>query len=157
MKGWDRRALEGLPLRLLIMALLVSLTLPVVLGSMESYERTTARTRLAAEAERVGGVIEEVMSAGEGNRRIVTVELPESLAKFSMRLEVGGAIGSAESLTVRCLEGGAVFRNIVLEDPPARTTTADGRGMVLEAGMYRLAVECVRADDRAFVLVSVSL
>lgn len=154
MKRWDRRALEGLPLRLLIMSLLISLTAPVVMESVESYERSTARSILVSEAERVVSVVEEVMSAGEGNRRIVTVSLPTSADRFHLALEAGGPLDQASSLTVRCTCDGRTFSMMAPESPPARMTSPGGE-LRLDAGEHRLAIECIRIDGRSVAMLEV--
>ncbi len=155
MKGWDRRGLEGLPLKLLIMSLLLSLTVPAVLGSMESFERSTARSQLTAEALRLGNLVEEVRSAGEGNRRSLSISLPSSLSKFSMVMEIGGEVRNASSLSIRCSSDGRVFSTQVLDDPPARMTSVSFSTLRLEAGEHRLTAECRLVEGRLAVVVTV--
>lgn len=153
MKAWDRRGLEGMPLKLLIMSLLVSLTLPVVMGSVESYERSTARSMVIKEAERLVSEIEEVMSAGEGNRRIVSISLPAAADRFHLALEAGDAIGGTASMTVRCTRDGIAFITLAPEAPPARITSADGQSLRLQSGEHRISVECVRDEGRTVAVL----
>jgi hypothetical protein len=141
-----------MPLKLLIMSLLISLTVPVVMGSVESYERATARSALMREAERVVSAVEEVMSSGEGNRRIVSVSLPDSVDRFHLGLEIGGPPEGTASRTVRCTMGAAPFVTLAPESPPARMT-ADGGALQLDAGDHRLAVECSRLDGRLIAVL----
>ncbi len=155
MKGWDRRALEGMPFRLLIMALLISLTVPVVMSSVESYERATARSVMAAEAGHVVVAVEEVMSSGEGNRRIVSISVPQSADRFLLAIEIGGALGSTSSLSVRCTCDGVPFKTLVPESPPARMVSAGGEALRLDAGEHLLAIECVRMQGRTVAVVEV--
>jgi len=155
MRTWDRRALEGMPLRLLIMSLLISLTVPVVMGSVDSYERTTSRTAVIEAAERFVASVEEVISSGEGNRRIVTVSLPQSADRFSLAIEIGGSQGSTSSLTVRCTSDDVPFRTLAPENPPARMVPSGGGPLRLDAGEHRLAIECVRSQERLVASVEV--
>lgn len=155
MKRWDRQGLEGLPLKLLIMSLLLSLTAPAILGSLESFERSTARSQLSAEAGRLGALVEEVRSAGEGNRRTLSIALPSTLSKFSMVMEIGGDVRNASSLSIRCSSDGRVFSTLVLDDPPARTTSGNLSTLRLEAGEHRLMAECRSIDGRLAVVVTV--
>jgi hypothetical protein len=152
-KGWDRKALEGLPLKLLIMSLLISLTVPVVLESIESYERSTTRSMMVAEGERVVSTVEEVMSAGEGNRRIITVSLPQGMDRYHLAFELGGELNGSSSLTVRCTADGKPFRALVPENPPARITSADGGTLRLMTGEHQLSIECVRIQERTVAVV----
>lgn len=147
--------MEGLPLKLLIMSLLISMTAPAVMGSLEGYERSITRSETVSEANRLAQMIQEVLSAGEGNRRSITVELPIASARYEMALELGGGIDNASSYSVRCLEGEGVFATIVLDDPPVRTTTLSGSPLRLDAGTNSLMLECARIDARLIVLVEV--
>jgi len=145
-----------MPLKLLIMSLLISITVPVVMGSMESYERTTARSIVLAEAQHLVDAVEEVVSAGEGNRRIVTVSLPQSMGRLHLALEVGGPLDVVSSLTVRCTCDGSSFTTLVPENPPARMTTPAGEVLTLNGGEHRLAIECVRLQGRTVAVMEVS-
>lgn len=155
MKRWDRRGLEGLPLKLLIMSLLLSLAAPAVLGSLDSFERSTARSHLTSEASRLAGELEELRSAGEGNRRTLTVSLPASLSAYSMALEIGGEVGNVSSLIIRCSSQDVVFYTAVLDDPPARMTSSEGKTLRLEAGEHHVSAECLRLDGRIVIVLSV--
>ena len=155
MLAGDRRALEGLPLKLLIMSLLISMTAPAVMGSLEGYERSITKSEMASEANRLAQIIQEVLSAGEGNRRSIIVELPTASSRYDMALEIGGGIDNASSYSVRCLEGDGVFATVVLDDPPARTTTLNGSPLRLDAGTISLMLECARIDARLIVVVEV--
>ncbi|MDW5563484.1 MAG: hypothetical protein SA339_09685 [Methanomassiliicoccus sp.] len=155
MKRWDRRALEGLPLRLLIMSLLVSLTVPVVMGSVESYERSTARSMLVSASEHLLSTVEETMSAGEGNRRIIVLTLPWSVDRYLLALEVGGELERPSSMTIRCTCDGLPFATMVPEDPPARMTSSDMRTLRLVGGEHRLSVECAMVQGRMVAVVEV--
>lgn len=155
MLAGDHRALEGMPLKLLIMSLLVSMTAPAVMGSLEGYERSLARSEMVSEANRLARMAEEVLSAGEGNRRSITLELPTAMSRYGMAMEVGGSIDSTSMYSIRCLEEDLVFSTIVLDDPPVRTITKGGPPLTLDAGTISLMLECARIEGRLCVLVEV--
>ena len=50
----DRRGLEGMPLKLLIVSLLISLSAPVVLSSMGTFQARTSESLALGAAERSG-------------------------------------------------------------------------------------------------------
>lgn len=156
MLSGDRRALEGLPLKLLIMSLLISLTAPAVMGSLEGYERSIARSEIVSEANRLARLSEEVLSAGEGNRRSITMELPVVSSRYGLAVEVGGGIDNTSAYSIRCLEEDSVFSVIVIDDPPVRTVTMSGSPLMLEAGTISLMLECARVDGRLCVVVEAS-
>lgn len=156
MLSGDRRALEGLPLKLLIMSLLISLTAPAIMGSLEGYERSIARSEIVSEANRLARMSEEVLSAGEGNRRSITLELPQASSRYGLAVEVGGGIDDTSAYSIRCLEEDMVFNAIVSDDPPVRTVTMSGSPLLLEAGTLSLMLECARIDGRLCVVVEAS-
>jgi hypothetical protein len=81
-------------LRLMVVALLISLTLPAVLSSLGDLTTSANDNRLASVALDLSNVIEEMAQAGPGNVR--SMELPTDLpAGTSIRL--GGENGSIES------------------------------------------------------------
>lgn len=143
-KGWDRRGLEGLPLKLLLVALLISISLPVVASSMDGYRTNVEEAALGAEASRLASSISEVHAAGEGNVRFIDVKVPAG----KLAIEIGGE--GVAAMSVRVVADRAV-RTIYLDDPPVRVSTASGGAMTIgESTNIRL--ECVRCDNRLVVL-----
>lgn len=153
MRRWDRCALEGMPLKLMMVALLTSLTAPVVMGSMEDYERAVSRSEMMAEADRLGYLIEDVRSAGEGNRRFISLSIPMACERHSLSMEIGGEVSASSSLSIRCLCQGEVFYVVLLDDPPARTTTFVNGTLRIGAGSHDLVLECVLVGDKPIVIV----
>lgn len=153
MRKWDRRALEGLPLKLLMVSLLTSITTPAVLGGLEDYELSVVRSEMEAEAIRLGHLIEEVRSAGEGNRRSISLSLPSACERHHLSMEIGGHVGNSSSLSIRCMCEDKVFFVVVLDDPPARTTSSDLGPLRLLAGTYDLTLECLLVEDRLAIVV----
>ena len=49
----DRRALEGMPLKLLIVTLLISLSAPIVLSSLGSFQARTSESQAMMAAEHI--------------------------------------------------------------------------------------------------------
>ena len=155
-KRWDHRALEGLPLKLLMISLLLALTAPAVLRCMDSYESTTSRSLVVAEARHIVDAIEEVQTAGEGNRRTITVTLPPERVQSSLALEIGGPLGNASSMSVRCLCQGQMLSTLVLEDPPARVTAVGGSALRLEAGLHHLSLSYEFKDGQSVIVAAVT-
>lgn len=154
MKRWDRRGIEGMPLKLMLIGLMVSLSLPAVIGSLDSYEESVAKTSLRTSAEELAAAATEVFVAGEGNVRTLTVEFSPSASRGDGRIEVGGPLSGAASLGVRCMYGGAVFHTAYMSDPPVRLVTAGGT-LSVGPGPTEIALSCVRTDGRLVVLAEV--
>ncbi len=94
----DRRGIEGLPLRLLLVALLISLTLPIMLSFMQNVTTGMAEDKAAEIADEIAVTMEEMSAAGPGNIRFVNVpaDLPTNI-----HLSLGGEGGTADQLCIR--------------------------------------------------------
>ena len=148
-KEWDRRGLEGLPLKLLLVALLISLSLPVVASSMDGYRKNVEEAALGAEVSRLASSISEVHAAGEGNVRFITVGVPAG----DVAIEIGGE--GVDAMSIRGVVAGCVVRTMYLDDPPARVITGTGGAMTMgESTNIRL--ECILNDNRLVVLAEAS-
>ncbi len=81
----DRRGIEGLPLRLMLVALLISLTLPTMLSFMQGTSSSISEDKAAEIAREIVGTLEEMAASGPGNVRTVKVpsDLPSALSSVS--------------------------------------------------------------------------
>jgi hypothetical protein len=77
----DRRGIEGLPLRLMLVALLISLTLPTMLSFLKGTSSSIAEDKAAEIAGGIVGTMEEMAAGGPGNVRTVKVpgDLPSGI------------------------------------------------------------------------------
>jgi len=155
MKNWNKRGIEGLPLKLMLISLMVSLALPAVIGSLDSYEASVAKASMRTSAEELAAAATEVLVAGEGNVRTVAVEISSSASRGDGRIEVGGATGISFSLGVRCVYNGAVFHTEYMSDPPVHLI-APGGEISIGPGITEVTLSCIRSDSHLVVLMEVT-
>ena len=107
----DTRAVEGLPLRLMLVALLISLTVPTMLSIMGSTSTELSSQEMAEVAEDLARTMEEMAEAGPGNVRVIDVpSLPAGMGLF-----IGGADGSVESMRISWRSDGTVLGSRYLD------------------------------------------
>lgn len=147
----DRRGVEGVPLKLMLVALILSLSTPVVISTMERYQGSIGDALLAAEGERLAAAVAEVYSAGEGNIRKVALDLP--VDGRDAHLEVGG--NGTSAMAIRCCSEGRLVRTIYLTEPPIRMLTSDGSLLSLGPGKVDVVLEAVLTDGKLVVTVGV--
>jgi len=136
----DRRGIEGLPLRLMLVALLISLTLPSVLSLMQNATSGIAEDKVAEMAEDIAVTVEEMSMGGPGNVRVVTVpmDLPDGAV-----LTIGGGHGPADcariSWTIDGREGFRYLAGVVIITEgggPLRISAGDSVRFVCPPGTW---------------------
>ncbi len=124
----DRRGIEGLPLRLMLVALLISLTLPTMLSFMHNATSSIAEDKAAEMAEQLAVTVEEMSAGGPGNVRLTTVpaDLPEGIT-----FRVGGGNGTIDCTRITwTVDGREKARYLA----GARIITENGRPLTISPG-----------------------
>lgn len=124
----DNRGIEGLPLRLMLVALLISLTLPTLLSSLGQASSDVSGRKLELMAEDMARTVEDMAAAGPGNVRVfqMPLDLPTD-----MQLIIGGSDGSVESMRLSWSVGGQEMGSRYLHG--VSVLTENGSPLVLSA------------------------
>ncbi len=97
----DKDAIEGLPLELLVICVVIAITIPTVWGFAGMYIRQQTENDLMVELEHLKKTVEEVGSSEEGNMRIIEMDLSgHPLARIDY-VEIGGEIPGTEYVRYR--------------------------------------------------------
>lgn len=123
-------------MRLMVVALLISLTLPTVLSSLGQLNDSIDDRRLATVAEDISRVIEEMAADGPGNVRII--ELPADLPAGTS-IVIGGGNASVECHRLTWMAGSQELGSRYLNG--VQVLTEDGSPMTLSGGS-RLRLIC---------------
>lgn len=114
---------------MMLVALLISLTLPTLLSSLGQASMEVSGRKLQLIAEDLARTVEEMAAAGPGNVRVV--QMPTELPT-NMHIILGGAEGTVESWrltwSVDGNEAGSRYLN------GASLLTGDGAPLVLSGG-----------------------
>ena len=108
----DKRGLEGMPLKLLIVSLLISLSAPIVLSSMSSFQTKTSVSEAMSAAEQIRETITATYISGPGNHRVLDSPLQDD----KCAIEIGGDLNQTESMVISVVYDGGTER-IYLADP----------------------------------------
>ena len=137
-----------MPLKLLIVSLLISLSAPVLLSSIGSFQDRTSESQAMSTAEHIREMITATYLSGPGNHRVMDSPLSDN----KCTIEIGGDLDQTESMVIKVIHEGGVDR-IFLSDPVVRVTTADNHPFHLTSGVLNLSFTCV-SDNGTYVLVS---
>jgi hypothetical protein len=146
----DKRGLEGMPLKLLIVSLLISISAPIVLSSMSTFQTKTSVSEALGVAENIRETITATYISGPGNHRVMDSPLTDN----KCTIEIGGSLDQTESMVIKVKHDGGVDR-IYLSDPAVRVTTSDRHPFQLTSDITKLSFTCV-GDNMTYIVVSAS-
>jgi type II secretory pathway pseudopilin PulG len=152
----DRSGIEGLPLRLMVVALLISLTLPIALGTLQGFEEQAQVRAGMRLAEQIGAAATSAYTSGEGNVRVVKLDWPEVPQRLAMSLMLAGSAGSVQSSRVDVVLNGEISGQHYLSDPLVRLVSANSTRLEIVPGCQELRLSCFVEAENAYVLVEVA-
>lgn len=87
----DSEGLVEFPFKILIIAIILIITLPLIFASMERFERINDHNQSMREMDRIVSAIIQVYSQGENASLVIEVEFPDDMeyVKLGDRLEAG--------------------------------------------------------------------
>jgi len=148
----DLRGIEGLPLKLMIVALLVSLTLPVALTSLQGFSERLVSTAIESELDELEGAAISTFLGGPGSVRVVEMDI--HMVSSGGSIELGGPRGTLESHSIRFCEGDLQIIRYV-DGLPLDISTRDGGSAMLWSPGGSFRMECVSEGDEIWIMVEV--
>jgi hypothetical protein len=115
----DKRALEGLPLKILISVMVIALSAQPLYGSLSYLGYTQGLSQAMDEAQEIRRAALSAFIAGPGNVRIVSIDLEDGASSFSIRLGGGDGDGTTRKI------------DILYEGGTAATLTFEGEGLCM--------------------------
>jgi hypothetical protein len=146
----DSRALEGLPLRLMIVLLLISISLPIFINTYHHYTCALSSEAIEAEMERLESAAISVFLGGPGSKRTVDLHLPTGSEAQTIMIEIGGKCGSAQARSLR-YHVGDVSGTKFIEDLPIDITSAEGDSIIITAPGAKLILECLQDETGSWI------
>ena len=140
-----RDALEGLPLKLTIVLLLISLSFPIFVNSLQQYERTLTSEAIGAEMERLESIVISTLLGGPGSMRSIDLHLPDGCDAQQILIEIGGKSGTAEARSLRYHVGDVSGKRII-EDLPLDISSPDGGPTIITSLRARLTIEYLQDE-----------
>ncbi len=151
----DRSGIEGLPLRLMIVTLLISLTLPVAIGTLHGFEeQAQVRTGMRL-AEVISSAASSIYESGEGNVRLVKLDWPESRSGETLRLRLCGSMESILSSRLDVIVNGQVSGQRFLSDPLVHLISEDSSRLEIGPECRELRLSCLIQSDEIYVSLEV--
>lgn len=139
----DGKGVLGLPMRLAVAIIVVSVCVPSLAYAAESFRTDTDVSDAATEVEKMVDAADTVYYSGSGSVRTVDVSLPSGC-----EIVVGG--DGADAYTLRIIRGGNTEKTVYTERPAVKFLN----GPVTVSGDSELRFECTSENGVYGVKVS---
>ena len=73
----NRKAVTDLPIKLLVISIILSVSVPIVMGAADTGERNMDLAQMESEAGRIGNAVASVYYSQDGYERCIDVDVPE--------------------------------------------------------------------------------
>jgi hypothetical protein len=136
----DIKAVEGIPLKLIIIVLILAIALPLIWTGLENYDRTQKENDLRNEIEYIITTIKFVYTSGENNSQLIDVNFESGFTTKVERVEIGDEKAGLWS-TIRYKLNNRPEVTIIINNPdiPVANKTAHGLdALIIGEGMHKL-------------------
>lgn len=88
----DERGVEGIPLKLIIVIVILAITIPAIWKGLESYDRSQTENNLRSEIEFLSTHIKQIYLNGIGNAQDVEVDFKDGMMTKIEWIKLGDSI-----------------------------------------------------------------
>lgn len=149
----DCRAVESLPLRLMIVAVVVGLSVLPAADALDTFRNRDLVRRAASELEELVAVAQVMAIQGPGNVRTLTVDLRGDGSLRFDQLVIGDSSGGPNmSSAVLRFANGAVMSRSALE-PAVWLRSGSGEGLTVDSPIIQLRLESVLENRELSIIV----
>ncbi len=152
-RRWDGRALEGLPLKLVIISLMLAMSVPIVVGNWMHYDREQTVNSMVSELDYLETSVEQLWNdgLGHGSSRVLEIDIRDGTFAKVEKVEVGsGDLSSFEAKSIRWKLVGEDEQVIVMSKG-VPMTSEDGAAFVLRHGLNRIYLEVGSLNGTTYV------
>ena len=148
-----RDGLEGLPLQLAIVAVVMAISSPIIYGGLRAYEASKLEGQLGSEAGAVAELAKLLYIGGPGNAQALKVDLRGGLTASADYMLVGDVPGGAYESCLRYRVRGQAEKTLLVSGPNVPMRGPDGAPLRLLEGAHSLMLECVSGGVGTYVEV----
>lgn len=141
----DRSALESIPLRLMIVAVVVSMSIIPASEALETLRNGDFVRRAEAQLDGLIATAEVLAIEGPGGVRSVNLDFRSDGGLRFLSMVIGDSeSGPNASAIVLCLSNGGTMVKLA-QDPPVRMSTCASSGLLIESPACCLRLSCQMA------------
>ena len=145
----DKGGVEGIPLKLIIVMVIMAITIPATFRGLESYDRFQTENNIRSELDFLSANIKQVYLSGLGNAQDVEVDFKDGMMSKVEEIQIGDSEDGIWSAIRYKLSHKDT--QILLIKNPNIPMGYEKRGefhpLKLGAGKYTLHLECKEGPD----------
>lgn len=151
----DGSGLESLPLKLMIVAIVTSLSIIPASEALEGLRTRDFASRAGLQLDLIIGSAQVVGIEGPGSRRTVDIDLEGGSRMRFAEISIGDHKGgpNMSSVVLRFVGGGLATRSA--SDPQVWMTGIDGETLVVDSPRFTLTLSCALDNRTSIVLLEV--
>jgi hypothetical protein len=151
----DSSAVEGLPLKLIITALVLSITIPASVNALQAYDRMQAQENVRNEVEHLIISARQVYLGGAGSQRVIEFNPDGGMFYHLDWVSIGDAVGGQnESAIFYRFEDGST-KVILISNPRVALRGEGGGGVRIGPGRHQLVLQSKQDSSGIYVEIRV--
>jgi hypothetical protein len=149
----DCSGLESLPLKLMIVAVVASLSIIPASEALEGLRVRDYARKAELQLDMIIGTAQVVGIEGPGSVRTLELDLDGGTRLRFASLSIGDHRGGANmsSVVLRFVGGGSTIRSA--SNPPVWMTGLDGEGLVIDTPRFKLTLSCTLDNRTCSILL----
>jgi len=141
--GRDNKAIEGLPLTMIVVMVVLAITIPLIIGSLRAYDRGRVEQELASEIDRFISMVQLVYTSGPGNSAVIEFNAASGSMTHIDSVIFGDEPGGSMASIIRYTITGRVEVMTLLESPNVPMMSSSNTSFEISSGNYKIMAECV--------------
>ena len=143
----DSRGIEGVPIKLLIVAIVLAITGPLIFSALMSFDRARVEQGLEAELDEFVSTVQVIYTSGPGNSVTIEFDIPSGTFTRVETVCFGDVPGGSMSSVIRYRLQGRAESLMVLESPNVPMIGLDNVPLEIASGRYDILAECLVTDQ----------
>jgi hypothetical protein len=144
--GSNNKAIEGLPLTMIVVMVVLAITIPLIIGSLRAYDRGRVEQEMASEIDRFISMVQLVYMSGPGNSVVIEFNAASGSMTSIDYVKFGDDPGGNMASVIRYTVQGRAEVMALLESPNVPMMSSDNTTFQISSGDYRILAECVSGN-----------
>lgn len=144
--GRNNNAIEGLPLTMIVVMVVLAITIPLIIGSLRAYDRGRVEQEIASEIGRFISMVQLVYTSGPGNSVVIDFNAPSGSMTHIDCVKFGDEPGGNMSSVIRYMIHGRAEVMVLLESPNVPMISQNNTAFHISSGGYRIMAECISGN-----------